>query len=148
MFVRRMKCSQKPGRDFIQIVEHEVLPGLLVSALTLGMKYSHQFLGLNLVLLITMKRFISICIAINLFNFLRAPEIYRSLYAEDVRIFLPERIELGVMQSLFEQHSGYLNLYPRIIFALASSVSLEHTPLFVAIAVNSSTALLLLLVLS
>jgi hypothetical protein len=50
------------------------------------------------------------------------------------------------MQSLFEQHSGYLNLYPRIIFALASSVSLEHTPVFVAIAVNSSTALLLLLV--
>jgi hypothetical protein len=92
------------------------------------------------------KRFVGVCIAINLINFLRAQETFHSLYAEDARVFLPERIELGVVNSLFEQHSGYLNLYPRIVFALAAFVSLENTPLFVAIVVNCSTALLVTLV--
>ncbi len=89
-----------------------------------------------------LKRLLAWSLLINAINFLRAKETFISLYAEDVRVFLPERINLGIFGSLIEQHAGYLNLFPRIIFAFSAIVDLEYVPLIVAILVNVATAFL------
>ncbi|BDZ51502.1 hypothetical protein GCM10025867_37430 [Frondihabitans sucicola] len=55
------------------------------------------------------------------------PEVRATVWAEDGRVFLHERYDLGVFGSLFHPYQGYLQFVPRILTDIATAVSpLDH----------------------